>query len=208
VSGRATLRLRGGDRVIRAETTWPARAPRAVLVVLATTQDALVAGRLAEALGALALTPACATPRDARLVLEWTAEHADDLGAGGAPLLAAGVHAGGGVAALLAIRAGREGWPPIAGQVLVHPRFTVAAPPDPAARAAPAVIAACDGAGRGHADALRRAGVRVTLLERDDPFAGAGPGPGAAALLDELAAAVSEFGPPPWPRARLASRHA
>ncbi|MER6850660.1 alpha/beta hydrolase fold domain-containing protein [Streptomyces flaveolus] len=66
--------------------------------------------------------PAPAQVEDAYAALKWTAEHADELGFDPAKLIAAGMSAGGGLAAAVALKArdDSEG-PALAGQLLIYP---------------------------------------------------------------------------------------
>ena len=58
---------------------------------------------------------------DAFAAVQWVAEHQEELGGNGAPIVIAGWSAGGNVAAVAAQRARDEGGPAIAGQVLLNP---------------------------------------------------------------------------------------
>ncbi|MEM9514495.1 MAG: alpha/beta hydrolase fold domain-containing protein [Actinomycetota bacterium] len=58
---------------------------------------------------------------DGLAAAQWIAEHQDELGGNGAPIVVAGWSAGGNVAAVTAQRARDEGGPEIAGQVLLCP---------------------------------------------------------------------------------------
>ena len=153
----AALRLRGRDGPLRAEITWPAGEPAAVLVFLADGSEELCR-TLGEALNAVTLSAACATHHDARAAIEWTGDHAAQLGVDPARLILAGVDA---AAAIAAQVAGDDPWPAIERLVLIHPRL--AAPP--LAALPPTVIAADDDSGRSCAARLREAGVAVTLLD-------------------------------------------
>ena len=130
----AQLRLRGGDDSARSwcgrppppPESWscsstPARRERRLT---ASTS----AESISETLGVVSLSVACGGLEDGATAIEWTADHAAQLGADGARLLLAGLHAGAAVAAALAIQARDNGWPDVARQVLIHPRFGSTAP--------------------------------------------------------------------------------
>ena len=153
----AALRLRGRDGPLRAESTWPAGVPAAVLVFLADGNEELCR-TLGEALNAVTLSAACATHRDARATIEWTGDHAAQLGVDPARLILAGVDA---AAAIAAQVAGDEPWPAIERLVLIHPGLAET----PQTQLPPTVIAADDDAGRACAARLQEAGVAVTLLD-------------------------------------------
>ena len=179
----AALRLRGRDGPVRAELRRPAGAPAAVLVFVGDEHGELACRALGDALRAVTLRTALA---DGAATIEWTAAHAAELGADPGSLIVAGLHEGAAAAARLAAGAHEQAWPPIARQLLIHPRFGTA---EPALRcSAPATIATADAAGRGYAARLRAAGVPVTLLERPDPFTSPRPDPAAVRRLAELAA--------------------
>ncbi|MGH2822347.1 MAG: alpha/beta hydrolase, partial [Thermoleophilaceae bacterium] len=172
---------------------WPAGRPGAVVVFVGDAHGPLVCRVLGERLQAVTLEAACATARDAARVLEWVADHAGELGGAPQQLLIASVHTGGWLAACLAARAGTDRWPPIALQLLIHPHFlplgTVSAPHGVAA----AAIISRDAAGRAYAERLRRAGVRVALLDRSDPFGSPTPCAARDEQLRELAAAAQQL---------------
>ena len=70
----AALRLRGRDGPIRAEITWPESEPEAIVVIIGEREAA------AAAPGAVTLRVQCATHHDARIAIEWTEDHARELG--------------------------------------------------------------------------------------------------------------------------------
>jgi alpha/beta hydrolase fold len=150
----AHLRLpgSGGLRLV-----WPDDAPRAVMVVLVEAGQEAAGERLppSDVLGVVARL------EDGAVALEWTADHAAQLGADGAPLLLAGLGPGAAAAATLAIRSHDAGWPAVARQVLVHPRFD-GDPPSPPRGVAPATV--IGESGRAYAAHLRGAGVEVEHL--------------------------------------------
>ncbi|CAN5751481.1 alpha/beta hydrolase [soil metagenome] len=65
--------------------------------------------------------PATAGLEDCWAVTAWVADHLADLGVTGGRVAVGGDSAGGNLAALVALRAGREGGPPLALQLLVYP---------------------------------------------------------------------------------------
>ena len=136
----AQLRLRGDDGPLSAQLVWPAgdaRVRGAVMVVLfdAGEPDAvghaeLVCRSAADSPGILSLSAACRPGHeleDGARSLEWTADHAAQLGVEGAGLILAGLHGAAAIAAALAIRARDDGWPDVLHQLLIHPRFDGAA---------------------------------------------------------------------------------
>jgi acetyl esterase len=124
---------------------------------------------ISETLGVVSLSAACRGLEDAATAIEWTADHAAQLGADGARLLLAGLHAGAAVAAALAIQARDNGWPDVARQVLIHPRFGSTAL-SRLGGVAPATVVGRDAASRAYTARLRRAGVDVDELHHPDPF--------------------------------------
>jgi len=177
----AQLRLRGDDGPLSAQLVWPAADATAVMVLLFDAGDPDAAGHaelvcrsLAQAPGLLSLSAACRRGReleDGVRSIEWTADHAEQLGAKGAGLVLAGLHAGAAVAATLALRARDDGWPEIAHQLFIHPRFSAAVPRTPATGlrgVAPATVIGGDEGSRAYAVRLRRAGVPVEHLRHGD----------------------------------------
>jgi hypothetical protein len=194
----AQLRLRGGERPLGAQLVWPAAvAATGVMILLvdagepgAPAHGEHVCRSLSQALGIVSLSAACRGLEDGALAIEWTADHAAQLEVDGAGLLLAGLHAGASVAAALAIQASADGWPDVARQVLIHPRFGSAAPA-PRAGVAPATVLGRDPGSRAYAAGLRHAGVHVDELDLPDPFREPSP-PDASAdrLLRRLASAL------------------
>jgi hypothetical protein len=150
VARSAQLRLHGAD----AHVVWPARTPAGLAVVLVEAGDEAIGASFAEALGVVAVT---ATDPG---VLAWSVDHAAQLGADGTAPLLAGLHGGGATAAELAIQAHLDGWPRLARQLLLHPRFQ-AGQPDPPRGVAPATVIGCPS----YAARLRAAGVDVIELD-------------------------------------------
>ena len=124
---------------------------------------------ISDALGFVSLNAACEGLEDGTTAIEWTADHTAQLGADGSRLLLAGLHGGAAVAAALAIHARDDGWPDVARQVLIHPRFGSTAPSG-LAGVAPATVVGRDAGSRTYAERLRQAGVHVDELDHPDPF--------------------------------------
>lgn len=172
----AQLRLRGGEHPLGAQLVWPAAASTGIMILLvdagepgATAHGEYVCRSLSETLGVVSLSVSCRRREDSALAIEWTADHAAQLGVNGAGLLLAGLHAGASAAATLAVQASAEGWPDVARHVLIHPRFSGIAPaPQPGM--APATVVGHDRHSRGYAAGLREAGVHVDELDHPDPF--------------------------------------
>jgi hypothetical protein len=70
----AALRLRGRDGPLHGEITWPEGEPEALVVIL----NADPTGAPPQA--AVTLRVQCATHQDERTVIEWTEDHAQELG--------------------------------------------------------------------------------------------------------------------------------
>jgi hypothetical protein len=70
----AALRLRGRDGPLQAEITWPDGEPEAVVVIIGDDEGT------AETTCAVTLRVQCATHHDARIAIEWTEDHARELG--------------------------------------------------------------------------------------------------------------------------------
>jgi alpha/beta hydrolase fold len=182
----AALRLRGRDGRVHTDVIWPVGISAALLVFIGETHREPICRSLAAELRAVTLSTVSVSAHDAAAALDWTADHAAELGGDLDRLIVAGVHAGAGVAASLAVRARDERWPPIAGQLLVHPHFRE----DelrPLDGVAPAAIATDSPAGRRYAGRLRSAGVPVAVLGGPDPFTQPVPGPAAERLLTRMA---------------------
>lgn len=205
----ARLRLRGGDEPLSAQLVWPAAGAGvrpAVMVLLFdagepdAAGDAELIGRsLAREPGILSLSAACRRGHeleDGVRSIEWTADHAAELGARGAGLVLAGLHGGAAVAAALAIRARDDGWPEVVHQLLIHPRFSAAAPRTPTTRltgVAPATLIGGDEGSRAYAIRLRRAGVSVKHLRHDDRFSGPAGRPAVAdSVLRDVAGRLTD----------------
>jgi acetyl esterase/lipase len=156
----AQLRLRGGGGLL----VWPAAVPSGLMILLVDAGETESGERLCRALSqALGVIALCRGLDDGATAIEWAADHAAQLGAEGARLLLAGVHGGAGVAAALAVRARDDGWPDIARQLLIHPRFD-GPPPSRLAGVAPATVVG----DRAYAARLREAGVPVDELDDVD----------------------------------------
>jgi acetyl esterase/lipase len=174
----AQLRLQSNDGPLSAQLVWPAGGVAAVMVLLfdagepdATAQAERVC-RAAGPPGVLSLSAACRRGHeleDGARSIEWTADHAAQLGAEGAGLILAGLHAGAAVAATLAVRARDDGWPDVMHQLLIEPRFSPAPPPAaPLSGVAPASLIGGDEGSRAYALRLRQAGVPVTHVRHAD----------------------------------------
>ena len=167
----ADLRLRGAGAPLRAGVSWPqVTTASGVLVFL---PDAGASPGWAEAFctvscgdaGFVVLSLEEATFESATTTLEWAADHASELGADPARLVAAGQGGGAALAAALALRARDCGWPPLTRQVLAGPGLD--ALPLPAAAmvgVAPATVVEA----HSYAARLRHAGVEVEELRSDE----------------------------------------
>jgi hypothetical protein len=69
----AALRLRGRDGPLHAQITWPEGEPEAIVVIIGHTTAP-------EVPNAVTLRVQCATHHDARIAVEWTEDHARELG--------------------------------------------------------------------------------------------------------------------------------
>ena len=173
----AHLRLRSGDGPLGAQLVWPAATPAGIMILLvdagepaASAHGDYICRSISETLGVVSLSAACAGLEDGATAIEWTADHAAQLGADDARgVLLAGLHAGAAMAAALAIQARDNGWPDVERQVLIHPRFAGTAPSPPAG-VAPATVVGRDAGSRAYAARLRQAGVPVDLIDHPDPF--------------------------------------
>jgi len=120
----AELHLRGTSGPLPARISWPARSPAGPpLVVLCpgggTAVDTLESKLCAA--GMLVVYARSATTLErAATVLEWVADHGEELGGDPQRLLVAGAGPGAELAAALVIHARDRGWPPIEGQVLLR----------------------------------------------------------------------------------------
>lgn len=190
----AQLRLRGGGRPLGAQLVWPGAVPAGVMILLVDAEEAGATAHgehvcrfISETLGVVSLNAACGGIEDGATAIEWTADHAAQLGADGGPLLLAGLHAGAAVAAALAVQACDTGWPDVARQVLIHARFGGTAP-WPRTGVAPATVVGGDAGTRAYAARLRQAGVPVEELDDPDPFGEPSIQMSADGLLRHLAA--------------------
>jgi hypothetical protein len=125
--------------------------------------------------------------RDASAAVDWSADHAGELGADGGRLVVAGWAAGAALAAAVARQAAERGWPEIVRQVLIGPDADrpdggpPPPPPPPRPGVAPATVVTIEPAGEvataarpDVATRLRRAGARIDELRylglpRDEP---------------------------------------
>jgi hypothetical protein len=121
LSQHADLHLRRGGDI---QVTWPPATPErpALLVVLpGESVGAPIWEELCVRIPAVVLAVPDPSFERAREVLEWAADHADELGADPGRLLLAADHGGAGLIAALARHARDRGWPPIAHHVLIDP---------------------------------------------------------------------------------------
>jgi hypothetical protein len=161
----ADLAMRGTDGTLWSRITWPAGEipdePPPLLALFAGDElGASELRRLCSHTGLVVLSTSTTSLADGVKLIEWAADRSAELDADTEQLHVAGVGAGAGLAASLALFSRDNDWPPIARQVLVHPR--PALPPATASLAgvAPATVV---GGGR-YAERLRRAGVDVEEL--------------------------------------------
>jgi hypothetical protein len=195
----AELPLRGRSTSLATRVYWPAgivdmgvgsaarRSPALVVLVPegagesdAARADALSHGLCASA-GVVVLTllrrpgpdVEIDALRDASSAVEWSADHAGELGADGGRLVVAGRATGAALAAAVARQAAERGWPEIVRQVLIGPDTDRpdGGPPPCGPGLAPATVVTIEpaggGAGAARADLatrLRRAGVRIDEL--------------------------------------------
>jgi acetyl esterase/lipase len=136
----ADLILRGRAGVVPVRVRWPAAtrtgAPPPVIVLLpdlaprggVDPADDALADELCSRVEAIVLCVPWARARDgapdsalerASVALEWSADHADELGGDPRHLILAGRGVGAAAVAALAVRARDRGWPPIVRQVLI-----------------------------------------------------------------------------------------
>ena len=160
-----TLRLRSPDGPLRIHLAQPlSRSTLSVLVLITDADPPQICRALADELTILTIATERATLRDGTRLLEWTADHATELGADPDQLLLGGAHAGAWLAAYLALRARDDGWPVIRHQLLVHPRrFPAIAMSTSLTGAPPATIIGPPTASHSYAHQLRLAGVAVTV---------------------------------------------
>jgi hypothetical protein len=168
----AELHLRGAAGPLAARVLWPPPAPRRPgLLVLYPGGPAAPAGTegLGRALCAGAgLVVVCPlripSLGEATAAVEWTADHAVELGADAARLVVAGYGPGAGLAAAVAVRARDQGWPALARQLLVLPAFGVVTLGSLAGVAPATVVTGDDDAGARYARRLRADGVEADVL--------------------------------------------
>jgi hypothetical protein len=162
----ADLSLRAPRDFVRPRVSWPADArdggPIAVCLPGAGSGLELADALCVEA-GFVVLALRTDVFETAAIAVEWTADHAKQLGADPARLLVAG----GGLAAAVALHARDEGWPPLSRQVLVGPDRG-AWPPATASLSgvAPATVVNAPA----YAARLRAAGTEVEELASDPPM--------------------------------------
>jgi hypothetical protein len=174
----ADLSLRGTSWWARPRLHWPAGAqgddaPIAVFLSdLDVDADSVtdLCRSLANQAELIVLSVRTSDLHAATVALEWTADHAHELGADAEQVVVAGICAGGCLAARAALHARDEGWPPLARQILIRPMLT---DPllwvEPLEGAAPAtVVQGRFNDGARYAARLREAGVDVKEL-RDGP---------------------------------------
>jgi hypothetical protein len=70
----AALRLRGRNGPLHAQICWPDAEPEAIVVIIGDATPP------SDAPTAVTLRVQCETHQDARTVIEWTEEHARELG--------------------------------------------------------------------------------------------------------------------------------
>ncbi len=164
----AELAMRRSHGTLWSRITWPAGtgggdAPPLLALFAGDELGASELRRLCDRTGLVALSTSTTTLADGVKLIEWAADRAAELDADPARLHVAGVGAGAGLAAALALFARDNEWPPVVRQVLIDPRFALPAATASLAGVAPAtVVSAADG-GR-YAERLRRAGVEVDEL--------------------------------------------
>jgi len=165
VQREAALSLREPGGIVRVRVSWPPPGSGdggPVLVFLSDVDsspeavDALCRGLCVEA-GMLVLSLRTRAFDAATTALEWTADHAHQLGADPTRLLIGGVGTGGGLAAAVAAHARDLGWPPLTRQVLVRPDFSECPVPESLVGVAPATVVGA----RAYASRLEEAGVEV-----------------------------------------------
>jgi acetyl esterase/lipase len=159
----ADMTLRFGSLRVPTTVHWPAVETVSLALVLGDelsptdswVEQCVVVGLAGAHPGAIELA-----------ALQWLSDHVGEFGAEGDHMLVAG----GARAASLALAARDSGWPVLARQLLVHPRFTAWHPMPRDVAGAPSATVVCaegfDG-GRRYAARLRAAGVEVHEV-RDD----------------------------------------
>jgi acetyl esterase len=120
----AELHLRGPSGPLPARVSFPAQTATAPPLVVLCPGGGAALETLERGLCAAGMLVVCArtatTPDSAATVLEWVADHGEELGGDPTRLLVAGAGPGADLAAALAARASERGWPPIEGQVLLR----------------------------------------------------------------------------------------
>jgi acetyl esterase len=120
----ADLHLRGPAGPLPVQVLWPAPGAAAPPAAVLYPGAGPTGEALSRALCAAGLLVVCArtasTLDEAASVLEWVADHGEELHADAASLLVAGAGSGSTLAAELAEHARERGWPPLAGQVLLR----------------------------------------------------------------------------------------
>jgi acetyl esterase/lipase len=164
----ASLSLRDPSGIVRVRVNWPApesgdAAP--VLVFLSDLESSVGADdalcrRLSSEANLIVLSVRTAALDVAATALEWTADHAAQLGANPDDVLVGGIGSGGGLAAAAALRARDHGWPALTRQVLLRPDLAEWPGGEPLAGVAPAIVVGA----RRYAARLREAGVEVEEL--------------------------------------------
>jgi acetyl esterase len=174
----AGLSLREPRGIVRVRISWPIAGPddgSPVLVCLADADTTDYCRELGAEAGLVVLSVRTAALDVATIAVEWTADHARQLGADPDRLMVAGKDGGASLAAAVALHARDQGWPPLARQVLIGPDLATAPAGESLAEVAPATVV---GAGA-YAARLREGGVEVEEL------------PGLAGLAPALRRAMS-----------------
>jgi hypothetical protein len=166
VQREASLSLREPSGIVRVRVAWPPvggdRVPVLVFMcALDSSTEALdaICRRLSADPGLVVLSIRTEAQDAAITALEWTADHATQLGADPGTLLVGGLGAGAGLATAVALHARHEGWPGLTRQVLIRPQLGEL--PDALAGLAPATVVGA----RRCAARLREAGVEVQELQ-------------------------------------------
>lgn len=155
-TGSARLALRGATGRLWSDLHRPGGAPGPPLLVFFpdAARPVVDPAALCRVAGVAVLVTRPVTVADAVTAVEWIADHAAELDADSARLLVGGERGGAALAAAAARHARDEGWPPLLGQLLVHPGPGAAPAPD----TAPPTVVATAGADPTHriGAALRR----------------------------------------------------
>lgn len=114
---RATLTLRAGGQQLLVRVFWPPAESHRVVVIFDERTSA--AERWCRSLGALVVLagPAAFELPQAMAVVEWTADHAAEMGSADGPVALGGWGAGLAVAQAVAGRAAELGWPPLVSTI-------------------------------------------------------------------------------------------